>query len=411
MSENFEAARTAFVAGVQAFEAGDLARAEALFVESLRHVPGRPSTLANLALVHQRLGRPAEALAAVERAIEAAPEDTAAWFHRGQLLQQLERPLEALPAYERVVALDASHAAAWQQRGSLLKDMGRAAEAAGCFRQALAHGGDAELNRYFLASVEPPQGTDGAAAPAGAPRHYVEALFDSYAEGFDEHLVGKLGYRTPWLLAQLLLEPAGSRAGAAASAMLATPAAAQAPAPLRWRSALDLGCGTGLIGPLLAPHCAALDGVDLSSQMLDKARALGCYRRLSHAEIVEHLRADTERRDLVVAADVLVYLGELQPLFAAVARVLEPSGLFAFSVEEAGAATERYELRPSSRYAHGERYLRALAAAEGFEVREMRRLTLRHEQRVPIGGLLVLLTPAARGPGSDPTRRADGPGA
>lgn len=389
MNENFEAARAAFTQGVQAFEGGELARAEALFVESLRHVPGRPSTLANLALVQQRLGRPAEALATVEQATAAAPDDTTAWFHRGQLLQQLERPFEALGAYERVTALDAAHAAAWQQRGSLLKDMGRAAEAAECFRQALAHGGDAELNRYFLASVErhpmagssrgieANAGSGTATPPATAPRRYVEALFDSYAEGFDEHLVGKLGYRTPWLLAQLLLEP---------------PARAR-----RFRSALDLGCGTGLIGPLLAPHCDALDGVDLSSQMLERARALGCYRHLAHAEIVEYLEAHDEPRDLVVAADVLVYIGELQPLFAAVARVLERGGSFAFSVEEAGATAERYELRPSSRYAHGERYLRGLAEAAGFDVKALRRMTLRHEQRVPIGGLLVVMTRPAAG--------------
>jgi predicted TPR repeat methyltransferase len=407
MDPTFEAARAAFTAGVQAFEAGDLPRAEALFVESLAHVPARPSTLANLALVRQRLGRPAEALALVEQALEAQPEDVAAWFHRGQLLQQLERPFDALAAYERLLALDATHATAWMQRGSLLKDMGRHGEAAECFRQALAHGGDEELNRYFLASAltaspasPTAAGTAGGtepthAAPAAAPRHYVQALFDSYAEGFDEHLVAKLGYRTPWLLAQLLGVGGDGDSGAplrptAPAPPPASPPASPPAAP-RWRAALDLGCGTGLLGPLLTPHCAAIDGVDLSPLMLHKAQALGCYRQLAHADVVEHLQATAQRYDLVAAADVFVYLGELQPLFAGVARVLGPGGLFAFSVEEATGAQVRYELRPSSRYAHGEAYLRELAAAVGFEVRELARTVLRHEQRQPIGGLLVLL--------------------
>lgn len=400
--DRFEAARNAFVQGVQAFEAGEWSRAEALFVESLRHVPGRPSTLANLALVHHRLGRPAQALAAVEQALEAAPDDAAACFHRAQLLQQLERPFDALAAYERLLALDATHGMAWQQRGSLLKDMGRLNEAAECFRQALAHGADAELNRYFLASVEaarptigpgvqpaigpsaPSAGTAGGGpaetpaleAPASAPKHYVEALFDSYAQGFDEHLVGQLGYRTPWLLAQLL----GVQEGG--------PPSAGAP---RWRSALDLGCGTGLLGPLLAPHCEAIDGIDLSSLMLQKARALGCYRHLVHGDVVEHLRSTPERHDLVAAADVFVYIGELQPVFEGVARVLQPAGHFAFSVEEAAHTTPAWELRASSRYAHSEAYLRELAARCGFAVHSVSRTVLRHEQRQPIGGLLVLL--------------------
>lgn len=378
---DFEAGRAAFLAGVQAFEAGDFARAETLFLEALRRVPGRTSALVNLAAVRHRLGRPQEALAALDQALAGAPDDRAAWFHRGQLLQQLGRPGDALGSYERVLALDPHHGAAWSQRGGLLKDMGRLAEAAHSFRQALAHGGDVELNRYFLASVLPYEGTDDAAeaapAPASAPARYVEALFDSYADGFDEHLVGKLGYRTPQLIAQML--PLGEGRGA------------QAVPARRWGSALDLGCGTGLMGPVLAPHCGALDGVDLSSLMLEKARALGCYRHLVHAEIAAHLRETQERHDLVVAADVFVYIGDLAPVFAGVARVLMPGGLFAFSVEEAGDGTERYELRPSSRYAHREAYLRQLAAGHGFDVRSLTRATLRHEQRVPIGGLLVLL--------------------
>jgi len=387
----FESGRAAFLAGVQAFEAGDAARAETHFLEALRLVPGRVSALVNLAAARHRLGRPAEALAALEQALAGAPDDVAAWFHHGQLLQQLGRPVDALASYERVLALDPRHGAAWTQRGGLLKDMGRLDEAAHSFRQALAHGGDVELNRYFLASVLPREGQAAGAgaqqaeAPASAPRRYVQALFDSYADGFDEHLVGKLGYRTPQLIAQLLPGEGAAPAGGADGA-----SAPVAPAR-RWHAALDLGCGTGLVGPLLAPQCEALDGVDLSSLMLEKARALGCYRHLVHAELAEHLQQTTERHDLVVAADVFVYIGELAPVFAGVARVLAPGGLFAFSVEEAGEGVERYELRPSSRYAHREAYLRQLAAAHGFDVRTVSRATLRHEQRVPIGGLLVLL--------------------
>lgn len=400
----FEAARAAFLDGVQAFEAGDLARAESRFLEALRLVPGRVSALVNLAAVRHRLGRPAEALAALEQALAGAPDDLAAWFHHGQLLQQLGRPVDALGSYERVLALDPRNAAAWSQRGGLLKDMGRLAEAAHSFREALAHGGDVELNRYFLASVLPRDGHaagDGAPhapAPASAPRRYVQALFDSYADGFDEHLVGKLGYRTPQLIAQLLpgaspVPAASSSSSAAADAAAAVPGAVAGalPASRRWRAALDLGCGTGLMGPLLAPQCGSLDGVDLSSLMLEKARALGCYRHLVHAELAEHLQHTVERHDLVVAADVFVYIGDLGPVFAGVARVLVPGGLFVFSVEEAGEGVERYELRPSSRYAHRETYLRQLASGHGFDVRTLARATLRHEQRVPIGGLLVLL--------------------
>ena len=403
MSVQFEAARSAFVAGVTAFEAGELTRAETLFLDALRLVPGRPSALINLAAVRHRLGRPADALLALDQALEAEPGDAAAWYHRGQLLQALERPLDALGAYERVLTLMPQHGHAWSQRGSLLKDMGRLPEAAHCFRQALAHGGDAEMNRYFLASL-PAQMNDrkdlqGGIAPplevpATAPRQYVEALFDSYAEGFDEHLVGKLGYRTPWLIAELLrsLWPAAPAAQAAAPTPGATSPPSGTSSQYRHvRAALDLGCGTGLMGPLLAPHCDAIDGIDLSRLMLEKAQVLGCYRNLLHGEVADYLAGTDARFQLVVAADVFVYIGDLDAVFVGVARVLDTDGVFAFSVEEAGAGVGRYELRASSRYAHSEGYVRTLAAARGFDVAALERTTLRHEQRRPIGGLLVAL--------------------
>jgi predicted TPR repeat methyltransferase len=201
----------------------------------------------------------------------------------------------------------------------------------------------------------------------------VAALFDSYADDFDSHLVQQLGYRTPALLAELL------------------------PPGRRFTATLDLGCGTGLMAPLVAPHCERLDGVDLSAGMLERAHALGLYRELHLAEVAAHLHATAQRYALVLAADVLVYIGQLTAVFAGVARVLEPGGLFIFSVEESSAAGAPsgaalgYELRASSRYAHSEPYLRELAAGHGFEVEALRRGTLRHEQLVPIAGLLVSL--------------------
>lgn len=437
MQTPFDLARQAFMQGVAAFGAGRLEEADSAFVASLAALPGRPSTLANLAAVRIRLGRPAEALpmldqslaqderapdawchrgealallgraaealAAYDRALALEPNNAAArfqrttplsalgrhaevlaaldallagrpghlesWLRRGLTLQALERPADALASFERALQVDATSALAWSQRGAILKDMQRLPEAADCFRQALAHGGDAELNGYYLASV---QGAHDEAAPQAAPRHYVEGLFDSYAEGFDAHLTQVLGYRTPSVLA------------------------AQLPAGRRFARALDLGCGTGLMGPLLEPVVDVLDGVDLSSLMLEKARALGLYRELAHGDVVEFMQAAAQRGqrwDLVVAADVFVYIGALGPVFAAVAATLAPGGVFAFSLEEAEAGRE-LELRASSRYAHSEAYVRGLAAAHGFVVEALRRDTLRHDQRRPIPGLCVRLAPA-----------------
>ena len=428
MHDQLSTARAQFLEGVRAFEAGDLAAAEAAFCASLQALPGRPSALMNLAATLTRAGRPAEALPLLDEALRAEPDSTQAlchrgaalaalgrgelalaaydqalqhqpglvpalfqravqlnllarptealvalerllllatpdgeaWFHHGQTLQALGRAEQALQSYDRALALDARVPSTWSRRGTLLKDLGRLPEAAECFRQALALGGDADLNRYFLASVS------GAAQPQAAPRAYVEQLFDSYAAEFDEHLVARLGYRTPTLLAALL--PPGRRYGAA----------------------LDLGCGTGLMAPLLRPLCAAIDGVDLSRQMLDKARAAGHYRALHHGDVAEHLHTTDQRYGLVLAADVFVYVGALESVFAGAARVLHPGGCFLFSVEEADAG-QSLQLRPSARYAHSQAYVAGLAAAHGLAVQHAERQSLRHDQGQPVAGLLMRL--------------------
>ena len=92
----------------------------------------------------------------------------------------------------------------------------------------------------------------------------------------------------------------------------------------------------------------------------------------------------------MLAADVFIYVGALDEVFAGVRRVLEPGGRFAFSVE-AAAADVSFELRPSLRYAHGEPYLRALARRHGLSWLAQRLAPLREDQGRAVAGLYVVL--------------------
>lgn len=433
-SELFERARRAFVDGLAALESDRWAEAERHFVASLALLPGRTSTLLNLGVSRLRLGRPAEALDAFDAVLAAEPQDLDAWLHRGdalvdlgrdedalasfdhvlavdpareaarfrrgtalgrlgrhrealacheqvlkalprhalawlrrgQALQALQRHDEALPCYEQATLHDPTLAEAWSHRGALLKDRQQLDEAAACFRQAIAHGGDAELNRYFLASVS------GESAPARAPAPYVRFLFDDYAEGFDEHLVQVLHYQAPRVLMQELA------------------AIGFGPGLGRFHAALDLGCGTGLCGVGLRPFVDRLDGVDLAPAMLAQARARGLYDALVEGEVVDELRRTTRRYDLVLAADVFIYIGDLAPVFEGVRRVLDPGGVFCFSVERADDEHD-FHLLPSSRYAHSRRYLLALAARHGFQALRQQEKPLREDQRRPVPGLYLTL--------------------
>jgi len=367
---NLEQARQFFLDGVAHFEADRFEQAERSFGAALSLAPGRPSVLSNLGVTRLRLGRFADALPLLEEAAQAEPGNAETWMHLGTAHAELGAVEAALEALERALALDRTQPGIWSRRGSLLRELRRLDEAAECFEQALALGAEPQLHGYYLAAVRAAR--DGTVPPA-PPRGYVESLFDRYAEDFQSHLA-ELKYQAP----QVLLQGLG-RLGAT-----------------RYGAVLDLGCGTGLVGTLLASQRQAadrIDGVDLSSAMVGQARATGAYTTVAHADVTDHLQAAAaapQRYGLVMAADVFIYVGALDAVFAGVARVLAPQGLFAFSVELDAAGAE-LQLMPSLRYAHSEAYVRRLAAAHGMAVRRIERAPLREDQGRPVEGLYVYL--------------------
>ena len=191
-------------------------------------------------------------------------------------------------------------------------------------------------------------------------------LFDGYAGRFDEHLQDKLGYRVP----QLVLE------------------ALRATGPAKPLDILDLGCGTGLCGVLLRPLAASLTGVDLSSAMVEKSRSRGIYDRLVVSDLASFLRGAGRDYDLLVAADVVIYVGDLLLLFQAAARVIRPGGLFIFSVEACGG--ERFQLQPTQRFAHSRPYLERITTITGMELRSCEPILIRIEAGQPVRGYLAI---------------------
>lgn len=365
--DRFEQGKAHFLRGLDHYQAGEFAAAEQSYRASLELVPGRASTLINLAATQLRLARSTDALASADAALAVEGDSTDAWLHRGTALAQLGRAAQALAAFDRLLELDPAHTAAWSSRGSLLREMRRPDDAAQAFRRALQLGAQADLHHYYLASV------GAGAQPPTAPEAYVVRLFDDYAAEFEQHLVGELNYQAHRQLVQRLTRVAGAAS---------------------YASALDLGCGTGLCGPLVRPMVQRLTGVDLSARMLDKARALGAYDRLDHADVVQFMRAAEENFDLLLAADVFIYVGDLQPVFEGARRVMA-QGVLCFSVELAPDGGPGFQLLPSLRYAHSRCYLLQLAAAHGFELLAMEQGPVRQDQREPVDGLYVYLRRSA----------------
>jgi predicted TPR repeat methyltransferase len=159
---------------------------------------------------------------------------------------------------------------------------------------------------------------------------------------------------------------------------------------------LDLGCGTGQCAPYLRPFSRSLTGVDLSEKMLDKARERGLYDHLECRDISEFLTQRGDQFDLIVAADVFVYFGDLGPIFSQVQNALRPNGYFCFSTELSESAD--FTLTSSNRFAHSLPYLRRLANSAGFELTKAEPAPLRTENGVQVMGYAAVmrsLKPAA----------------
>ncbi|WP_442579230.1 methyltransferase domain-containing protein [Mesorhizobium sp. ASY16-5R] len=208
----------------------------------------------------------------------------------------------------------------------------------------------------------------GAAPAADAPPiAFVEALFDQYAEKFDEALVGTLGYCGPERIARAI----------------------HAAAPERmFGRAVDLGCGTGLMGERLRPFVGHLEGHDISAAMLRKARARKIYDRLVKSDL-QCLTLEAQSADLMTAADVFIYVGALERIAATVSSALLPGGLFAFSVERHDGP-EDFILRETRRYAHSEDYVRKTLRNAGMELVVLSTDTIRMDRAETVAGLFVL---------------------
>jgi len=241
-------------------------------------------------------------------------------------------------------------------------DLSEPAKARAVLEKALSlDDGDRAGAAPLLARLAAEQGAD--LSPA-----FVRALFDRYADRFDQDLVGKLKYDAPRTI-RSALERLGLDSGL---------------------DVLDGGCGTGLAGVELRPFARHLAGVDLAPRMVEKARARGIYDDLSATDLLTAFAATPSAWDLIVAADVLVYLGDLRPVLSGAAAALRPGGRMAFTVER--GTGDGWHLHEGRRYAHGEDHVRAAAAAAGLEVTLLEDTVPRWDRGQPVAGMVVVLT-------------------
>jgi predicted TPR repeat methyltransferase len=323
---------------------------------------GHGGLLARLTLA-RALTAAGEAEKAVATARETAslhPEVAEAALGLGAALLAGEKLPLAIAEFQRALRLDSENAEARYLLGCAWLEAGEPEPALAAFEALEGMPGLAERIAEAQAMKARPRSDAG----------YVRHLFDQFSADYDSRMLGQLSYQAPVILRELAALVLPGETGL---------------------TVLDLGCGTGLSGAAFRDRALRLVGIDLSPAMIAKARSRGVYDDLTVADIEAGLGIETY--DLVVAADTLVYLGDLEPAFAKVAAALKSGGTFLFTVESKDG--DGFEIGPKRRWRHSEPYLRTQAAAHGFSVAGLMACVPRHEAHVPVNGYAVALTKSA----------------
>ena len=347
---------------------GDLKAAEAAYLKALTLEPNYIKAQLGMARVHEKRKEYQQAVKAYQHAIRLDPQNQEAHANLGHILVDANKLDEARVCYENVLRIDSNDAEANEGLGAIYAGLDKFDRAIKYYRRASELGSISA--RHILAALTHEDTQQ-------APRQYVEDLFDSYSENFEEHLIETLSYETPKLLYE-----AFTRFNDGNDKMC-------------FQHAIDLGCGTGLAGLAFQSIINQLDGVDLSPEMLKKASKKGIYNNLYTTDIVECLDAGGEKYDLFIAADVLVYIGNLTRLFLAVNKRASKGAYFLFSIESSDS--KDFELQLTGRYAHSEAYIRSIAQAHKLTVLRCSSVQLRKENEEWVRGKLFILKTAADG--------------
>ncbi len=352
----------AIAAALEHHRAGRLPQAEAGYRSVLERDPDNPDANNLLGMIALDTGYAEAAIELFERSISAAPSTGAYHLNLGNALMSARRLDEAAAAYRRAIELDQAISAAPYNLGLLHLDEQDTRAAIEAFRKVLTIEPNHPRARFLVTALS------GGHCDT-APAEYVTELFDHYAERFEEHLREVLHYRIPEELRDRILEIA-------------------AETPRDWLI-LDLGCGSGRAGPLFRPFAARLVGSDLSPRILEKARESEAYDELHVEDLKQTLDRVDGGADLVIAADVFIYVGELSAVFASCARAMRSGGLFAFSTERLDEGS--FRLTTSCRYAHSVAYIKGLSERHGFSMLHMGEAVIRTENQQPVRGHTFVL--------------------
>ena len=359
VSQAPEAAPAHYNLGLIFFEQGDYPKAAQAYEEAARICPDDADIFFNLALTRKKLGQFDKAFSCYQKVLAITPDAEDVLYNLGVLCKDLHHHADSIWFFEKVVTNNPGHAQALNNLGYLYHLEREVDKAIATYQKLIALDYNATMAGHMLAALT-------GQTPAAAPDGYIRTVFDSFSEHFEESLVDKLGYTVPSQLRAMLVGRDSHR----------------------FPATLDMGCGTGLSGEAFQDLTEKLIGLDLSPKMLEVAGKKGLYDSLHETDICSFLRESRASFDLILAADVFIYIGDLREIFTLVKKRAAAGGIFLFSTE---LADQDFCLKPMGRYGHAESYIRELAHENGLSVLKVTASNIRKEKEEWIAGNLYML--------------------
>jgi predicted TPR repeat methyltransferase len=348
--------------GIALYKLGDYENAADAFNYSIELGTSAADAHFNLGNAKIELGQFKEALKNYMQQLEIEA-NAETYYNIGVILMAQDHHSDALQYFKSVLEKDPNNIETLQNVAAIYLKQGKSNEAINTYRHIIELDPKNDEIRHIIHALS------GGYTPERSPNAYVKNLFNHYASYYEKHLQTYLHYDVPDQLVRAIEEET------------------QCQAREQWRI-LDLGCGTGLLGQKIKHLAGHLTGVDISPNMIQQAERKKIYNDLMIGDLNDIFASQADM-DLVVAADVFTYIGDLDLVFERTYQVLKNGGLFAFTVEK--TSENDYILQKTIRYAHHKKYLEKLAKNHDFLIERISNIHLRRQHGHPIEGYLVIL--------------------
>ena len=346
---------------------GNLIDAEALFRAALRKDDCPFQAYFNLAVVLYKQHRLSEAIASLQTALLMAPHLFDAHMLLAKVYKEAGDLVYAENSIHTALDIQPENVEALHLMANILAAQDRTPEAREIYQRIVSVAPNDESAAFVLSVLSGDK-------PNTPPGSHLKSIFNEMAESFDAHL-DELGYQGPRHLLELFDKHVKDEDHC-----------------LRM---LDMGCGTGGAGRVFRSRIDYLSGIDIAERMVDASRETGCYDKLRVADI--HDLPDWEQNfDLVVAADVMPYLGDPEQVIPAIRAHMTPGGYLLFTTERNSEVDDFHIVHTTGRYQVSDDYIKRVAEENNFTIIEMRIEPLRREKDQWIEGHFCVWQALAR---------------